>query len=104
MALFSLADITSDFSLTPPNEPSNEQKTFKRFLREFDDLPHAYYRQEARKIATADVVKSIKYQVKWNYAVGRELVVPVKVSTSSLTLRYFGTDRSSCLSPTLILN
>lgn len=75
--------------MTPPNEPSNEQKTFKRFLREFGDLPHAYYRLEARKIAMADVTKSIKYQVKWYHAVGRELVVPAKVSTSTLTIQYF---------------
>lgn len=96
MAFLSLADITSDFSMTPPNQPSNEQKTFKKFLREFGDLPRAYYREEARKIATADVAKSIKYQVKWYDAVGRELVVPAKVSTSTLTIRCFDADRSSC--------
>lgn len=103
MAFFNLADVTSDFSMTPLNEPSNEQKTFKRFLKEFGDLPHAYYRGEARKIAMADVAKSIKYQVKWTDAVGRELVVPAKVSTSRLNLRCFDADRSSCLSPILIL-
>ena len=87
MAIFSLANITSDFTLTPPIETSHEQKTLKRFLKDFADLPHAYYREQAREIATADITKSVKYQVRWIDAVGRQFVVPAKVSTTTLTLQ-----------------